>query len=122
MRRDANGRNRLSHSCHPEFYLDNTSFSSRMKTTMKIESILGPAYNEFDYNEYPAITSRFLCMNIIDCNVRKLGYDEHPVITSRFLCMNIIDCNVRKSSCSEHPFITSIFLLVVSGTQCTYIY
>ena len=45
---------------------------------MKIESKLGPAYNEFGYNEFPAITNRLLCMNITDCNVRKLGYSEYP--------------------------------------------
>ena len=26
---------------------------------------------EFDYNEHPAITNRFLCMEIIDCSVKK---------------------------------------------------
>ena len=30
---------------------------------------LGPAYNEFGYNEFPAITSRFLYIKIFDCNV-----------------------------------------------------
>ena len=58
---------------------------------------LGPAYNEFGYNEHPAITSRFLCTILIDSNVKKSGYNEHPPTTSSFFC---------------------IFLLVVSGTQC----
>ena len=35
---------------------------------------LAPAYNEFGYNEQPAITSRFLC--IIDCNVKRFGYNN----------------------------------------------
>ena len=43
-------------------------------------------------------TSRFLCIKIIDCNVKKLCYNEYPLITSSFFC---------------------IVLLVVSGTQCT---
>ena len=64
-----------------------------MKTT------LGLAYKEFGYNEHPAITSRFLCIEIIDCNVRKFRQNEHPLIKSSF-------CR--------------IFLLVVSGTLPVY--
>ena len=59
---------------------------------------LGPAYNEFGYNEHPPTTSRFLCIKIIESNVKKFGYYEHPPTASSFLC---------------------IYLLVVSGTQCT---
>ena len=48
------------------------------------------------------ITSRFLCIKIIDCNVKKFGNNEHLLISSsfwgRFFC---------------------IFLLVVSGTRYT---
>ena len=47
-------------------------------------STLGPAYNEFSYNKHPAVTSRFLCIKIIDCNVKKFGYIEYPLITSSF--------------------------------------
>ena len=43
---------------------------------------LRPACNEFDYNKYPAMMSRLLCIKIIDCNVKKFGYNEHPLITS----------------------------------------
>ena len=72
------------------------SFSgAENKRTQRTYITLGPAYNE-----YPAKTSRFLCIRIIECNVRKFGYNEHPLKTSSFFC---------------------IFLLVVSGTQCTYI-
>ena len=56
-------------------------------------------YNEFGYNEHLAITSRFLCINIIDCNVKKFAYNEHPLVTNSFFC---------------------IILLVVSGTQCNW--
>ena len=56
--------------------------------------VLGPAYNEFGYNEHLIITSRF---KIIDCGVKKFCYNENQLITSSFFC---------------------IFLLVVSGTQC----
>ena len=31
-------------------------------------------------------TIRFLCIEIIDCNVKKFGYTEHPLITSCFFC------------------------------------
>ena len=61
-------------------------------------STLGPAYNEFGYNERPATKSRFLSNKIIDCNVKRFGYNEHPLITSTFFC---------------------IFLSVVHGTQCS---
>ena len=56
----------------------------------------GPAYNEFGYNEDPAIASRFLCIKIIDYSVKKFGYKEHPLVTSSFFY---------------------IFLLIVSETQ-----
>ena len=58
---------------------------------------LGPTYNEFGYCEHPATTSRFLCIKIIDSNVKKFGYYEHTPTTCSFLC---------------------IYLLVISGTQC----
>ena len=51
---------------------------------------LGPAYNEFSYSEHPAITSRFLCISIIDCNVNKFVYNEHPLITSSFFCIILL--------------------------------
>ena len=54
---------------------------------------LGPAYNEF-------------------------GYNEHSAITNRFLCTILIDSNAKKSNDNEHQP-TTIFLLVESGTQCT---
>ena len=57
---------------------------------------LGPVYNKFGYNEHPAVTSRLLCIKIIDCNGTKISYNKHPLVTSSFLC---------------------IFLLVVSLTQ-----
>ena len=56
---------------------------------------LGPAYNEFGYYEHPPTRSRFLCIKIIDSNVKKFGYYEHPPTTSSFLC---------------------IYLLIISGT------
>ena len=48
---------------------------------------LGPAYNEFVYNEHPAITSRFLCIKLIDCNVKEFGYNEHSFIMSSSFCI-----------------------------------
>ena len=55
---------------------------------------LGPAYNEFGYNEHPA-TTRFLCIKIIDCNVKKFDYNEYPVETSSFFCI-IFTCWKRQ--------------------------
>ena len=45
---------------------------------------LGPAYNEFRYKEDPGITYKFLCIKIIDWNVKQFGYNdqfpEKPVL------------------------------------------
>ena len=43
--------------------------------------------------------SRFLCIKIIDSNVKKFSYYDHPPTTNNFLC---------------------IYLLVISETQCIY--
>ena len=59
-----------------------------------VQDTLGPAYNEFGYNEHQATKNRFLCISIIDCNVKN---NEHPLMNCSFFC---------------------IFLLVVSGTLC----
>ena len=40
----------------------------------------------FGYNEQP-IT--FLCVKIIDSNVKKFGYNEHPLIISRFHSLQV---------------------------------
>ena len=37
--------------------------------TIGLRITLGSTYKEFSYNEHPALTSRFLCIKIIDCNV-----------------------------------------------------
>ena len=64
-------------------------------------STLGPAYNEFGYNDF--------------------GCNEHLTTTSRFHSIKIIDCNVKQLSCNKQPLVVIsffyIFLLVVSGTQ-----
>ena len=61
-------------------------------------STLGPAYNEFGYNENLLTTSRFLHIKIIDINVRLL---QNSPRTSSFLC---------------------IYLFVLSGTQCRFLF
>ena len=61
---------------------------------------LGSAYNEFGCNEHPTTTRIFLCIKIIDCNVKKFSYNENPLIRSSYFC---------------------VFLLIVSGTQCTFV-
>ena len=73
---------------------------------------LGPAYNEFGYNEHPSTMSRFLCIKIIDCNIKKFGYNEHPLIMSSFLCiiLNVVNgtrcnlhwCNGRTENRAAH--------------------
>ena len=42
-------------------------------------STMGPVYNED-----PATTSRFLCIKIIECNVKKFVYNEHTLTTTSF--------------------------------------
>ena len=35
--------------------------------------------------------SRFLCIKIIDCNVKKFGYNEHPLVTTSVFCIFLLD-------------------------------
>ena len=49
-------------------------YQNRRKVS--ITFTLGPAYKEFGYNEHPATMSRFHCIKIIDCNLKKFGYNE----------------------------------------------
>ena len=46
---------------------------------------LGPTYNELGYNNHPVTRSRFLCIKIIWCNVKKLVCNEYPLLMSMFL-------------------------------------
>ena len=57
-----------------------------LRSFLRIESFitLGPAHNESCYNKNPAILSRFLCIKVIDCNVKMFGYNEHPLQGSHF--------------------------------------
>ena len=55
-----------------------------------MNSTLGPPYHEFGYKKHPAVTSRFLCIKIIDCNVKKFSYNEHPLIISSFFCIFLL--------------------------------
>ena len=67
---------------------ENKTIQMQDSTVTYTETItLGPAYNEFGYNEHLAITNRFLCMNVIYCNVKKFSYTEHPLIMSGFFCI-----------------------------------
>ena len=59
-----------------EFCCRNLIFNVTRKTHTLFSFTLDPAYNEFGYNEHSAITSRFLCIKIIDCNVKKFGYND----------------------------------------------
>ena len=51
------------------------------------QSTLDPAYNE-----HLVITSKFLCIKIIDCNVKKFSYNKHPLLTSSFFCIFFTRC------------------------------
>ena len=61
---------------------DGLFFSNMKKNVQKLR--LGPAYNEFGYNENPVTASRFFYIELIDCNVKRFTYNEHPIITSSF--------------------------------------
>ena len=50
----------------------------------------GLAYNEFGYNEHLAITSKFLCIKIINGNVEKFGSNEPPLTASSFFCISLL--------------------------------
>ena len=63
---------------------------------------LCPAYNEFGYNEHPAITSIFFRQKkspLVDINVKKVHLQRVPLIMSKILWIK---------------------LLIVSGTQCNW--
>ena len=46
------------------------------------QSTLFPTYKEFGYNEQPAMTIKFLCIKIIDINVKKFDNNEIPLTMS----------------------------------------
>ena len=48
----------------------------RLWSTKKIHWV---TCNEFDTKEYLATTSRFLCIKITECNVKKFSYNEYSV-------------------------------------------
>ena len=78
----------------PRFRTGCLAFSLAYIVLLWVQSLdtLGPAYNEFGHNEHPAETSRFLCINIIDCSVKKFGYNEHPLTTKQFLLHHFTRC------------------------------
>ena len=60
----------------------------------------GPAHNEFGYNEHPTIMRTFLCIKIINCNVKKFGHNEHPPVTSSFFCIVLLASGTQCKICS----------------------
>ena len=56
-----------------------------VKTRWSCSCALGPAYNEFGYNEHPAITSRFLSIKIIDRNVKNVWLQRTLTYNKQFL-------------------------------------
>ena len=87
----------ISPWCEESTWVSNLAYPSFSLSFLFEQNTLGPVYNEFGYNEHPAVTSRFLCINIINCNVKNFGYNEYSLITNSFF---------------------SIFILIVSRTQC----
>ena len=68
------------HSCYTgdgRITVISVNYNLKVAASMSCACALGPAYNE-----HPAITSRFLCIKITACNVKKFGYYEQPLITS----------------------------------------
>ena len=61
--------------------------------SFKFYITLGPVYNEFGYNEHPAITSRFLFIILIHSNVKKFGYKKHSPTMNSFSCSFLADLN-----------------------------
>ena len=43
---------------------------------------LGPAYNEFGYNEHWAVMNRSLCLQTIASNVKKFSYNKHLLLVN----------------------------------------
>ena len=64
---------------------ENGSGTYSLARGREIDTTLDPAYNEFGYNEYPAITSRFLWIKIIDCDVKKAWLQRAPIYNEQFL-------------------------------------
>ena len=67
---------------------------------------LDPNYNEFGYNDHPAIRSGFLSIKIIDSNSKKFGYNEHALIKSScfYICLltgTVTQCNYNMELTSE---------------------
>ena len=42
------------------------------------------------------VTSRFLCLKILDCNVKKFGYNKHLLIMNSFFCIFILIVSRRR--------------------------
>ena len=67
---------------------------------------LGPNYNEFGYNDHPAVRSGFLSIKIIDSNSKKFGYNGHALIKSScfYICLltgTVTQYNYNKELTSE---------------------
>ena len=57
---------------------------------------LGPAYNEFGYNENPAIANNFSPQKkslLIDINVKKVYLQPVPFITNKFFWIRLLVVN-----------------------------
>ena len=97
------------------YYIDN-----RRRQTMAI-STLGPACNEFGYNEHPLATSEFLCIKIIDSNVEKPSDYQHPPTTSNFLCTYLLVLSENHCMCSFWTYFlnTNVKVIFVSLSGST---
>ena len=67
-----------------------------LQRTSLVVHMLGPAHNEFGYNEHSATKNSSLCTIIINSNAKKFGYNKHPPTTSILLI-----CAFLKGECIE---------------------
>ena len=57
-------------------------------------STQGPSYNEFGHNKHPALAIRFVCIKIIDCNLKKFDCEEHPLTMSKLIFVRAPSVNL----------------------------
>ena len=49
-------------------------------------------YNQLVYNKHLAIASRFICIKLIDCSVKKFSCSQHPLTMSHLFCILFTHC------------------------------
>ena len=75
----------------------------------------GSAYNELGYNEYSVITSRFLCIKLFVCNIKKLWLQWAVTYSEQFL-LNLFTRRKQKKSWI-YVWITNTYLNNLSNSK-----